>query len=97
MYKRGFVIFGVVSLTMGNSPLPLADGLIRHMEPIGQLRLGHAQLLSVFGDVCAEDLFVHRRHLDLMIAVEWAAGNRPAVECSLRAGKGGGQRPVRPC
>jgi len=33
-------MFGVVSLTMGNSELPAADALARDMEPVRQLLLG---------------------------------------------------------
>ena len=32
MYKRGFIIFGVVSLTMGNSILPFGDRLANHIQ-----------------------------------------------------------------
>ena len=42
MYKRGFIIFGVVSLTMGNSGLPLAHCLARHLQLLGKLFLGQA-------------------------------------------------------
>ena len=44
LYKRGFVMFGVVSLTMGNSALPFADGLAGHVQPLRQLLLGVAGL-----------------------------------------------------
>ena len=46
MYKRGFIIFGVVSLTMGNSALPFADGLVGDAQPVGCVLLGHARVLS---------------------------------------------------
>ena len=42
MFKREFVILGVVSLTMGNSALPFADGFIRNIQAGGKLLLGHA-------------------------------------------------------
>lgn len=35
---------GVVSLTMGNSALPFADGFIRNIQAGGKLLLGHALL-----------------------------------------------------
>ena len=59
MYKRGFVIFGVVSLTMGNSVFPLAYGLRAHVEGFCKLRLRHA-----FGEAqrfdLAADVDVHK-------------------------------------
>lgn len=33
-------MFGVVSLTMGNSPLPLADRRLGDEEPVGEFPLG---------------------------------------------------------
>ena len=39
MYKRGFVIFGVVSLTMGNSGFPVGNGLARDVDLFRQLLL----------------------------------------------------------
>ena len=45
-------MFGVVSLTMGNSVFPLADRLARHLKYFGQLLLrqaaGAAQRLQLF-------------------------------------------------
>ena len=41
LYKRGFVMFGVVSLTMGNSLLPLADRLAAHADGLRHELLGH--------------------------------------------------------
>ena len=32
LYKRGFVMFGVVSLTMGNSRLPFGDGFVGNAQ-----------------------------------------------------------------
>lgn len=46
VYKRGVVIVGVVSLTMGNSALPLADGLVGDAQPVGDLLLGRAPRLA---------------------------------------------------
>ena len=46
MYKRGFVIFGVVSLTMGNSGLPARHRLPRDVQLLGKGLLRHAALLS---------------------------------------------------
>ena len=51
MYKRGFVIFGVVSLTMGNSAFPLGHRLIAHAKLFCQLFLCHSEGLSFPGDV----------------------------------------------
>ena len=47
-------MFGVVSLTMGNSPLPVGDRLIADAQSVGQFKLGHipflAQLRYSFSD-----------------------------------------------
>ena len=60
-------MFGVVSLTMGNSALPFAYGLVRHMQRLRQRRLRHALLLSPFGDKSAEKLFVQSDHLAAIV------------------------------
>ena len=39
LYKRGFVMFGVVSLTMGNSHLPSRNRLGRNIQFFSKLRL----------------------------------------------------------
>ena len=39
VYKRGFIIFGVVSLTMGNSGLPVGNGLARDVDLFCQFLL----------------------------------------------------------
>ena len=54
MYKRGVVMFGVVSLTMGNSALPFADGGVRDEQALGKFLLGQAQLLAPLADEAAE-------------------------------------------
>ena len=46
MYKRGVVMFGVVSLTMGNSGLPTRHRLPRDVQLLGKGLLRHAALLS---------------------------------------------------
>ncbi len=46
MYKRGFIIFGVVSLTMGNSSLPSADRFVRHTNFFCKLCLCHIFFFS---------------------------------------------------
>ena len=49
MYKRGFIIFGVVSLTMGNSPVPA--GLVHGLAQMGGAGEGvavvHVQVVLV--------------------------------------------------
>ena len=45
IYKRGFLIFGVVSLTMGNSGLPFRYGLPGDLHPLRQLLLSDSMLL----------------------------------------------------
>ena len=42
IYKRGVVISGVVSLTMGNSVFPLADGGAGDVKRLRHLLLGQA-------------------------------------------------------
>ena len=63
MYKRGFIIFGVVSLTMGNSILPLGDGLVGHAEPLCQLLLRQILFLALARDVAADGCLVHLKCL----------------------------------
>jgi len=43
-------MFGVVSLTMGNSPLPFADRGVSDKETLGEFLLGHAQLFAPLAD-----------------------------------------------
>ena len=59
MYKRGFVIFGVVSLTMGNSVLPFGNGLVGHAELLRQLLLREVLLPALVRDVAADGCLVH--------------------------------------
>ena len=35
MYKRGFIIFGVVSLTMGNSIIPIESSTVEQLVTAG--------------------------------------------------------------
>lgn len=58
IYKRGVVISGVVSLTMGNSPLPLAHRRLGDKEFVGKFLLGQPQPLPAAADIRAEGLFV---------------------------------------
>ena len=53
LYKRGFVMFGVVSLTMGNSLLPFGDCLPHHIQLYGQFLLGEPLGFSACFDVFA--------------------------------------------
>ena len=46
MYKRDVVMFDLVSLTVGISGFPFADGLWRHAQKRGQLLLAEAVLFS---------------------------------------------------
>ena len=59
IYKRGVVISGVVSLTMGNSALPFADRFVAHAQPAGQLELGQTQLTAEPADQRAGSYIVH--------------------------------------
>ena len=60
MYKRGFIIFGVVSLTMGNSVLPLGHCLTAYADSLSHKLLRHlaagAILLEHLGKRLAHDL-----------------------------------------
>ena len=53
-------MFGVVSLTMGNSILPLAHRLIRQSQGIAQLFLGHARLFPQLCDAACQQILTHR-------------------------------------
>lgn len=68
MYKRGFIIFGVVSLTMGNSALPFAHRLVGDVQRLGQLLLSQTLPLALFGDKSTEKLFVQSDHLTAIVA-----------------------------
>ena len=61
MYKRGFVIFGVVSLTMGNSRLPFRYGLVADAQRVGQLSLGEMLFLPQAADRAAGHIMIHVR------------------------------------
>ena len=55
--QRGF---DVVSLTLGNSILPLAHRLIRQSQGIAQLFLGHARLFPQLCDAACQQILTHR-------------------------------------
>ena len=61
-------MFGVVSLTMGNSALPFAHRLVGDVQRLGQLLLGQALPLALFGDKSTEKLFVQSDHLTAIVA-----------------------------
>ena len=74
MYKRGFIIFGVVSLTMGNSPLPLADRFIRDKQHLGQVALGQPALPPQLGQKPPEAALIqlmYRCHLCNLLSIRW--------------------------
>ena len=52
---------GAISLSLVFPPLPLADGLVRHVEPGGQILLGQAQGPALAADEITQPLFVHGR------------------------------------
>ena len=52
-------MFGVVSLTMGNSPFPFADGLGTQAQRLCQFPLGHLPLLPQTADQGADFWIVH--------------------------------------
>jgi len=55
--QRGF---DVVSLTLGNSILPLAHRLICQSQGIAQLFLGHARLFPQLCDAACQQILTHR-------------------------------------
>ena len=74
------VLFYVMSLSIGKAPLPLADGLVRHVEPGGQILLGQAQGPALAADEISQPLLVHVYHLAFSLPQRAGFGNRPAVE-----------------
>ena len=56
----------VVSLTLGNSALPLADGLARHIQRGGQRLLGEAAIIAQ-----AADFFSHFHVVVLLFCLLW--------------------------
>ena len=71
-------------IRVAQSPLPLADGLVRHMQPRRQIPLGQAQIFPLAADEIAQPLLVHVYHLALSLPYGSDFGNRPAVETSRR-------------
>ena len=59
MYKRGVVMSGVVSLTMGNSSLPFGHGLVCDIEPVCQLFLGQALFFPQLGHKGPKAYVIH--------------------------------------
>ena len=72
-------MFGVVSLTMGNSAFPFAHSLIGDVKHLGQLLLGHVLTPAIFGDKRAELFFVQSDHLAVYCSRWSKKSNRPAV------------------
>ena len=56
-------MFGVVSLTMGNSAFPAADGLVGHMQLCGQVGLRQPAGLAGPGQKGPEIFGVHTVHI----------------------------------
>ena len=52
-------MFGVVSLTMGNSPLPTADCLICHSDFSGKASLCHVLFFSSLWNKCSKLFCIH--------------------------------------
>ena len=82
------VLFYVMSLSIGKAPLPLADGLVRHMERRRQVLLGQAQGLPLVADEIPQPLLVHVYHLGSSVPESSDFGNRPAVERDVRSRRG---------
>ena len=64
LYKRGVVMSGVVSLTMGNSSFPFTDCFIAYVHLLGQLQLRHvlffAQFVNQFANFCVVHIITSR-------------------------------------
>ena len=55
--KRGLSM--TISLTLGNSPFPLADRAVADVEGLGQSPLGHSPLPAGGPNECADFFTVH--------------------------------------
>ena len=86
MYKRGVVMSGVVSLTMGNSGLPLGNGLVADADALGELRLRQMLFFAQRAYRRAGYIIVHGVRSFLWIFFLCFQHNRNAV---------GGQPPLR--
>ena len=62
----------MVSLTLGNTPLPFTDGGIGHIEPLGTLLLCQAQIFPPLTNKGAEGLSVSHKI------------TRPEIGCGLQ-------------
>ena len=71
---------------VAQSSLPLADRLVRHMEPPSQVLLCQAQLPAALPDKSAQPFLVHVYHLVHSVAQEAKKRNRLAVERPLSPG-----------
>ena len=76
IYKRGVVISGVVSLTMGNSPFPFGDGAVAHSQAFSQFPLGQSQTGAQGADQCPG---FHRVHGRFPLSIESIPQNAAAV------------------
>ena len=72
--------FGVVSLSLGNPPLPLADGLVADAQLLCQLQLGHMAALAQGAYQPAGLFLIHGDHLAQSIPYRRAWRNERAVE-----------------
>ena len=52
--------FGVVSLSLGNPPFPLGNGLVRNVKGLGQIPLGQAGLPAQLPDQQTDFCDIHR-------------------------------------
>lgn len=79
---------GVVSLTMGNSALPLGDGLVADGKLFRQLPLGEAQFPAAGGDEPPGLCLIHSfGPLPAAIVPCFAPKNHPrGVECVANGG-----------
>ena len=70
MFKREFVILGVVSLTMGNSPLPFGDGFVGIIKLCRKIELGVMVRLAIGRNVFC-DGFAQSGFVGLQFGTSW--------------------------
>ena len=79
MYKRGFIIFGVVSLTMGNSRLPIRYGLAAHAERLRRALLSQFSRVSRVPELLSD---IHLPRLLFSLSV-YAKNSRVSIKSVL--------------
>ena len=65
LYKRGFVMFGVVSLTMGNSRFIIGNSLTAYEQFFPKLVLSHSIFIAHISNVFS--YVSHNKHLTIVL------------------------------